>query len=156
MTTSPSPFILPVPHLHQPAPGECLPACAAMVLTYLGVRVNYRQLLRLLQTQVGYGTPFSNIQTLTKMKVKITYKQGRLDDLWRFLQAGNPVLTPVQTRELPHWVEDVPHAVVVVGMDNQVVYINDPAFPNAPVSVPHGDFDLAWLEHNEYYAVLAP
>jgi ABC-type bacteriocin/lantibiotic exporter with double-glycine peptidase domain len=156
MATPSSSLILPVPHLQQPASGECLPACAAMALTYVGIRVNYRQLLRLLQTQVGYGTPFSNIRTLTKLKVSVTYKQGQLADIRRYLQADAPVLVPVQTRELPHWVEDTPHAVVVVGMDAQRVYINDPGFPNAPIAVSHGDFDLAWLEHNEYYAVLAP
>lgn len=133
MTIPSSPLILRVPHLQQPAAGECLPVCAAMVLTYLGMRVNYRQLVRLLQTQVGYGTPFSNIRALTKLKVTVTYRQGQLDDIRRFLQAGAPVLVPVQTRELPHWDEDTPHAVVVVGMDAQTIYINDPAFLMRPL-----------------------
>lgn len=116
MTIPSSPLILRAPHLQQPAPGECLPACAAMVLTYLGIRVNYRQLLRLLQTQAGYGTPFSNIRSLAKLNVTVTYKQGQLPDLQRLLQAGAPILVPVQTRELPHWFEDTSHAVVVVGI----------------------------------------
>ncbi len=34
------------------------------------------------------------------------------------------------------------------------VYLNDPARPNAPIEVSHGDFDLAWLEQDEFYAAL--
>jgi len=127
-----------------------------MVLLYLGKRINYHQLVRLLQTRPGYGTPFSNVRILTNLQITVIYKQGRLIDLLSILQAGKPIITPVQTSELPHWMTDAAHAVVVVGMDDKMVYINDPAFPNAPIPVPHGDFDLAWLTHDEYYAVLAP
>ncbi|MEZ4658588.1 MAG: C39 family peptidase [Caldilineaceae bacterium] len=151
-----TPIILPVPHLEQPAAGECLPACVAMALAYRGIRVNYRQLLRLLQTQSDFGTPFSNVRFLQSPNLSVIHEQGGFADLLRFLRSNRPVIVPVQTREFPHWSEDASHAVVVVGMDAQMVYINDPGFPNAPIAVPHGDFDLAWLEHDEYYAVLAP
>jgi predicted double-glycine peptidase len=70
--------------------------------------------------------------------------------------TGWPVIVPLRTGELPHWSENIDHAVVVVGMDEHSVYLNDPAFATAPIQVPHGDFDLAWLEREEYYAVLAP
>ena len=52
------------------------------------------------------------------------------------------------------WNESTLHAVVVVGMDDQHVYLNDPGFPEAPVKVSHGDFGLAWLERDEFYAAL--
>jgi hypothetical protein len=73
-----------------------------------------------------------------------------------FLSNGWPVITPVKTRELPYWDEDTDNAVVVVGMDAQFVYLNDPALETAPIQVSQGDFGLAWLEHDEMYAVLAP
>ena len=41
-------------------------------------------------------------------------------------------------------------------MNEEEIYINDPAFARAPIAITHGDFDLAWLERDEYYAVLAP
>lgn len=148
--------LLPVIHVRQHHQSDCLTACAYMTLQYLGATPNYRRLLKVLQTNVEMGTPFSNITKLETMRITVVYQRGNLTQLYTFLQNGWPLLVPVETRELPYWFEDTSHAVVVVGMDNQVVYINDPAFPNAPVSVPHGDFDLAWLEHNEYYAVLAP
>ncbi len=127
-----------------------------MALQYLGSTPNYRRLLKVLQTNVEMGTPFSNITKLEAMRITVVYQRGNLSQLYTFLQNGWPVLAPVETKELRYWSEDTSHAVVVVGMDTQSVYINDPGFPNAPIVVPHGDFDLAWLEHNEYYAVLAP
>ncbi len=154
MLATPASPILPVPHLYQPVTGECLPACAAMVLSYLGIRVNYRRILSILQTQPG--TPFSKIRQLAQLKVTIYYNRGSLKDIQHFISIGQPVLVPVQTGELPHWTENTAHAVVVVGMDEDSVYINDPAAATAPIQVPRGDFDLAWLEHDEYDAVLAP
>jgi hypothetical protein len=39
-------------------------------------------------------------------------------------------------------------------MNDANVYLNDPAFVQAPMQVSIGDFDLAWLEHDEKYAVI--
>lgn len=61
------------------------------------------------------------------------------------------------TEELPYWQQmSVRHVVVVVGMDNEHVYLNDPEFTHAPIGVTIGDFDLAWLQREEYYGVLTP
>ena len=51
---------------------------------------------------------------------------------------------------------DRDHAVVVVGMEGNEVLINDPAFPIPAIRVSIGDFDLAWFEGMERYAVLVP
>ena len=39
-------------------------------------------------------------------------------------------------------------------MSKQHIYVNDPAFPSGPLTVDRGEFDLAWLEWDEKYAVL--
>jgi len=36
------------------------------------------------------------------------------------------------------------HDVVVVGFDENVVLVNDPAFPDAPKEVPQEEFLAAW------------
>ncbi|MEM7538304.1 MAG: hypothetical protein AAF639_39415 [Chloroflexota bacterium] len=57
---------------------------------------------------------------------------------------------------MPHWNGvDLWHAVVVVGISQTHVYVNDPDEVNAPTPIPIGDFDLAWLAQNERYAVLS-
>ena len=71
--------LLSVPHQSQQSDGDCLAACAAMVLAHLGHAIDYPQL-----------------------------------------------------------------------------YINAPAHPEAPVTVPRGDFELAWLERDYFYALITP
>lgn len=143
--------VLPVPHIQQRQRGECLAACAEMVLTYLGFSVAYEHLLKLLEITSRIGTPAYNIRKLEKLHVSVIYQQGSLADLHRHLLHEQPCIAFVKTQELPYWREAVDHAVVVVGMDDQSVYLNDPALTEAPLQVSCGDFDLAWLERDEFY-----
>ena len=41
--------LLSVPHQHQQSDGDCLAACATMILAHLGHAIDYPQLLRLLK-----------------------------------------------------------------------------------------------------------
>lgn len=149
--------LLQVPHIQQKEAGECLDACAAMVCAYLGIRVNYRRLVRTLRIQTGVGAPLSHIEKLNGRQIKgLFQRNGTLKKLYQLLESGWPTIVGVQTREFPHWNHRPSrHAVVVIGMDSQCVYINDPEMPDAPTPVSIGDFDLAWFEQNECYAVLS-
>ena len=147
-----SPIILPVPHLPQPYPGECLAACSAMSLTYLGIPVSYKSLLNLLQIKRGFGTASSNIRALKQLGVTVVYEQGTFDELYHHLNNNHPCIAFVEAGELPYWHEASSHAVLVVGLETEFVYLNDPAVAVAPIRVPWGDFDLACLEHDEFYA----
>ena len=145
--------ILPIQHILQKTQADCLAACAAMILTHLNKPVPYNQLLALLNIQ-WFGAPFNNILNLEKAGVRVLCRQGSLDALEKHLANGEPVITAVFTGELPYTDEATNHAVVVVSLDAHYVYINDPAIIQAPVPVPKGDFDLARLERNEWYAVI--
>ncbi|MCB0111712.1 MAG: C39 family peptidase [Caldilineaceae bacterium] len=95
----------------------------------------------------GLGTPFSQIQHLHPLGVTVIYQEfGTLPEIYDLLCHGWPCIVGVQTQELPHWNKvNTQHAVVVVGMDQDHVYLNDPEFPAVPIQTPLGDFDLAWL-----------
>lgn len=150
-----SSVILPVPHVPQRQLGECLAACAAMLLLYLGLSVNYDRLLKLLQIWPDAGgVPAPNIRELERLGVTVIYKQGTLEELEDHLLNNRPCLALVQTGELPYWDEDTLHAVVVIGLDENTVHLNDPSFLTAPIQVSRGDFDLAWLARDEMYATL--
>ncbi len=125
-----------------------------MVLDYIGKPVNYDRLLRLLRIDSEYGTPASNASNLTELGVEVLYGRGTLEDIRGHLAADRPSIAFVNTGELPYWDEATGHAVVVVGLDDEKVYLNDPAFNSAPQIISHGDFLLAWLEADEYYAVI--
>lgn len=111
------PVVLSLPHLQQRERGDCLAACAAMVLAHIGIKVPYRRLLTLLQIKRGFGTPFYSIQRLKRLGVNIVYQQGTLNQLHARLTNHNPCIVPVKTAELPYWTADTDHAVVVVGMN---------------------------------------
>ena|SRR5688572_27008872 len=149
-------ILLPVPHIVQRQRGECLAACAQMALRYMGYPVDYGRLLKLLRIKSGMGTLASNIRHLETLKLNIIFQQGSFDQLQDHLQQNHPCITFIYTGELSYWLEGVNHAVVVVGLDDQNIYVNDPAFPTGPLEVNRGEFDLAWLEWDEQYAVLMP
>lgn len=149
--------LLSVSHQPQQNDGDCLAACAAMVLTYVNRSFDYTHLLHLLDIQ-PYGAPAGNIRRLTSENLNITYSQTDLAGLEAILHQGHPVIVFVRTGELPYWTYSTNHALVVVGYDETQIYVNDPdrSKIEAPISVPRGDFELAWLERDYYYAVITP
>jgi uncharacterized protein YvpB len=70
------------------------------------------------------------------------------------LQQGHPVIVFVCTDELPYWTYSTDHALVVVGYDEDQLYVHDPHRSEAAVAVARGDFELAWLERDYYYALI--
>ncbi len=138
-------FLLAVPHRTQIAEGDCLAACATMVLEYLHIALDDKQISRLLRI-MPYGAPLSNLRNLEEIGLIVIYEQGSPEILAAQLAAGHPCITPVRTSELSYWPEDTHHAVVVVGIDAKQIYVNDPAFAVAPIAIPRSEFELAWLE----------
>lgn len=134
----PSAVRLLVPHVQQRAHGECLAACVAMCLGFLNRPVHYDRLLKLLEIQAAVGTQFSNICKLQQLRIAVNYRTyGTLEELYTFLSHGWPCITSVQTKELPYWNSvNVYHVVVVAGMDQDHVYLNDPDLPDGPIPVP--------------------
>ena len=144
---------LAIPHHLQRSDGDCLAACAAMVLNHLSMSISYDRLLRLLDVK-PYGTPGSHLKNLTDLGVQVRYARGTLQELFEHLAAGQPCIVRVRTDQLPYWTYVTDHAVVVVGFNDQVVYINDPAFEQAPQRVSHVEFELAWMEFDYRYALI--
>lgn len=146
---------LEVSHIRQKSESDCLAACAAMLLAYVGFRIEYQRLLRLLEIS-EIGAPHSRIQRLLAIHKDVTliYKQGTLDELLHFLEDGHPVIIFVDTAELPYWSLETGHAVVVVGYAEGIFYVNDPAFEAAPQSVSSEDLALAWDGYDHFLAVV--
>ena len=53
---------LPISHQKQRHRSDCLAACAAMVLNYLGRPVRYARLMKLLDIRPDLDAPASNIK----------------------------------------------------------------------------------------------
>jgi ABC-type bacteriocin/lantibiotic exporter with double-glycine peptidase domain len=144
-----------VPHLLQRDDGDCLAACAAMVLAYLDRAMDYAALLSLLKIR-PHGAPAGNIRLLASLNLNVVYSKTDMVGLEAMLQQSHPVIVFVRTGELPYWTYSTDHAVLVVGYDEGQLYVNDPHCSEAPIAVPRGDFELAWLKHDYRYALITP
>lgn len=145
--------LLPVPHVQQRESADCLAACAAMVLAYLGIRISYTRLVQMLGIG-AYGTPGRNLLRLAALRVRVNYGPSSFTELTEHLKDENPCIALVRTSELPYWSYATDHAVVVIGLDDESLYVNDPHFDKAPQRVSIGDFMLAWLEFDYRAAVI--
>jgi ABC-type bacteriocin/lantibiotic exporter with double-glycine peptidase domain len=144
--------LLPVPHYRQHEPGECLAACSAMALEYLNLPVDYSKLVAQLKIIRKAGAPFRNLRSLESLGVKVIIDHGELDTLHACLERGLPPITLVDTAQLSYWHEPTAHAVVVVGVEGDLIHLNDPAFHDAPKIIPIREFELAWIDLDQFYA----
>ncbi len=145
--------LLPVPHCQQHKPGECLAACAKMALDYLSVPSDYEALVKLLRIE-EYGGVFSDLQKLDSLGVAVLVEHGEIETLRSHLENGLPPIALVNTNELSYWDEATGHAVVVVGLEVEMIYLNDPAFPDAPKRISADEFLLAWIDADQFYALV--
>ncbi|MFQ5420269.1 MAG: peptidase C39 family protein [Anaerolineae bacterium] len=146
-------ILLPVPHQRQRQEADCLAACAAMAFAYLGLSVPYDQLLKLLKIR-SFGAAGQNLKYLAALDVQVIYREGSLDELKGHLLNGRPCITLVRTADLPHWSYSTDHALLVVGFDDQTIYVNDPAFETSPLALPVSDFELAWMFFDYRYGMV--
>jgi uncharacterized protein YvpB len=127
-----------------------------MVLDYFDHPIAYSRLISLLGAH-DFGTPAENIVRLEDLDigVKVSLPHTDVHGLHRHLDADRPVIAFVNTGDLPYWSEATDHAVVVVGMDDDVFYVNDPYFDQAPQHISRIHFELAWLRFDNLCAVIA-
>ena len=147
--------LLSVPHRCQGQRADCLPACVTMVLDHLDCPIPYSRLLPLLGTR-DFGTPAENILRLEDLGigVEVTLAHTDVEGLCGHLEAGRPVIAFVNTADLPYWSEVTDHTLVVVGVEDDVFYVNDPYFDQAPQYVSRTHFELAWLRFDNLCAVI--
>ncbi|MEJ5311908.1 MAG: C39 family peptidase [Anaerolineae bacterium] len=147
--------LLPVPHRTEAFTGGCLPACCEMALAYCGILETQATIASQIGHVAGAGTPARNIVRLATFGVKVLWHEsGNIEDLRQVLVDHAIPVVFLRTGELPYWDCDTPHVVIVVGIAAETVYVNDPAFPQAPISVPLGDFQLAWDEFAGQWATV--
>jgi ABC-type bacteriocin/lantibiotic exporter with double-glycine peptidase domain len=145
---------LPVPHRLQLADGYCLPACVEMVLAYWGIEKEQAELAKQLQMIPDAGTPANRIRLLASNTIEVFYGHGELADLQAALNQNTPPIALVYTSELPYWDQAAAHAVVVLQIDEKTAVANDPAMTETAIRVPLGDFELAWDEMANLYALI--
>jgi ABC-type bacteriocin/lantibiotic exporter with double-glycine peptidase domain len=146
--------MLLIPYAAQTDDGACLPACAQMVLGYLGQPVSQARLVRLFGTN-EVGTPFSRLRLLAQLKMKVEVRtDGILTDLRTALHEELPVIVAIHAGWLPDTPVTSQHAVVVIGIADDGVYVLDPARDDHPILLSEHAFLAAWIEMDCVFAVL--
>ena len=84
----------------------------------------------------AHGISTNPLSWFVDLNVHVRYAQGTMDELYSYLTSGKPCIVLIRTDQLPYWTYATDHAVLVVGFDEQAVYVNDPAFEHAPQRVP--------------------
>lgn len=148
-------FSLNAPLLAQRNHADCLPICVEMVLAYYGKQVDSDWLRQVLEA-TPIGTPGFKVLNPAAHNFHVTYAPATDERvLLQSLADGTPPIALVQTNNLSYWTIETAHAVVVTGMDDESVFINDPAFPVRQI-VARNEFMLAWSDFDYLYAVIRP
>src|SRR4051794_37652576 len=93
--------LLAVSHWKQRRQADCLVACAAMILEYLQVPVNYDRLTRLLRT-MPIGTFFRNLRYLEAgLGLSVTVGYGNLQVLEAHLEPVDHSDSAIKRHHLP-------------------------------------------------------
>ncbi len=145
-----------IKHWPQRHEADCLVACAAMVLSYLGIQRDYRYLINLLET-MAVGTPFSNLRKLrSALGVHVTIdRDSSVSTFEAVLDSGLPIIVAVDSDVSAIWPYYHHHAVVVVGYNDVAVFINNPAAGDAPQEVEMDTFLWAWSRRDYEYAIIS-
>ena len=146
-------ILLPVLHRQQRAEADCLPICTQMVLDYWGIVVSYTRLRKVLGTR-QFGTPFRAIQQIEQFGVAVEIAHLSLAEIAPHLRAGRPVIAGVHTAQLGYWSEAVDHVVVMIGIDEEQVYVHDPSLAHGEQGIPRMEFDLAQIDFDNLCAVV--
>ncbi len=135
---------IPVPHLQQELDYSCVPACVRMVLAFYGLQVSESQLRALFKTRPG-GTSAANVLLrLPELGYTASVYTASFFEMARLVGEGMPCIVQVWTEHLSYWREIWMHDLVVVGVEGDTVFVNDPAFPGAPKTVAKSEFERAW------------
>ncbi|MDM8529616.1 cysteine peptidase family C39 domain-containing protein [Anaerolineales bacterium HSG25] len=145
--------LLTIEHARQEESAGCLAACTQMVLNYIGTAISQMELNRLFDL-TKMGVPYSRLKRLTKYDVEAMLKEGDLSDLQQLINQNVPPILFLRTGELSYWQDDTQHAVVMSGYEDDILLLNDPAFPSAPQRVLADELMLAWDEFDNVYAQL--
>lgn len=124
-----------------------------MVLDYLGRRQSRESLNELLGAR-WFGTPAANILRLQQLGLKVTLDEIPRPLIADYLKRLQPVIAFIHTADLAYWPVDTDHAVVVIGMDETSVYLNDPYYAEKTRQVSHAAFELSQLRFNHLCAVV--
>jgi len=152
---SPKQF-LKIPHYKQELNNSCLPACIRMVLSFFNITKSEQDIRRLVKIKPAGVNPL-NLIHLKNWDIEVNISFSNFDILEDIITQKKPSIALLWTGELDYWDSekyfDYLHAVVVIGIDNENILVNDPAFSKYPQHFPVNNFLEAW-SYSQYMLIL--
>ena len=150
--------LLNIPNVEQPNNYTSGPTSLQAVLAYYGTNVNLDQLINTTNTTLENGTIPDNIAQAARQNGFNAQIQENmtLQDLQQNINNGTPVIIYCQawrsntTNLNENWSNDTMdgHYMVVIGIDNQNVYFEDPAILGSRGYITDQEFLDRW--HDQY------
>jgi ABC-type bacteriocin/lantibiotic exporter with double-glycine peptidase domain len=126
-----------------------------MVLAYWGQQKSEAELATLLGT-TPLGTPAGRLVRLQQFGFQVSYAPLTFSLLQAEIDQNRPVILLVRTIFLDYWDVDTAHAVLLVGYNEQQVWLHDPAFAEAPQIASHDGLLAAWGEFDYLAGIITP
>ena len=139
-------------HFKQEDEVSCVPTSLAMVLSVYDKEVSQSEL----KNSMGITESGTQVEVVWEKlpfeRWQLQYNQRfgcSLEDLENELAKGVPPIVFIISSFLPHSEKDFLHAVVVVGIDKESVYINDSLLEeSSPFKMARSAFQAAWQWYN--------
>ena len=149
--------ILNVPYVNQPSNFTSGPTSLQAVLAYYGSNTSLDELINMTNSTQANGTlPGDIVQTASNLGFNAAIKENMsLEDLQMYVIQGTPVIVDAQAwknnaTDNQNWTDDQnnSHYMVVIGIDNSNVYLEDPAILGSRGYIPNQEFLDRW--HDTY------
>ncbi len=132
--------ILNVPFVHQ-RPWYCSEASASMVLEYYGYEISQDEI-----HEMEYES-FEVMLPLLQEYENCNYASLRVEDLRKEIDEGDPVMIRIL-------LEEYYHTIVVVGYDENYLYVHDPAYLNGENRKTDPEVLLDYWKPTEFAAIV--
>ena len=156
LTTLPAGLLSSVPDVRQSTTYSCGAAALQAVLSYYGIDKRERALMEMLKTTEENGTSPENIVRVAKElglqadpRENVTY-----ESLIKAYREGVPVICAIQAwtdapPEKRSWAADWEdgHYVIIIGGDEQFVYVEDPSLLGTRGIIPKQEFLDRWHDY---------
>lgn len=145
-----------VPDVRQSTPYSCGAAALQAILHFNGIEAREDELMKELRTTSAQGThPESILRVARERGLRAELREGLgLEDLRASLQRGVPVIADIQawTNGKPagfSWKDDWEdgHYVIVLGMDSNHIYVEDPSLLGCRGTIPRQEFLERWHDY---------
>ena len=135
-------------HYRQQDKAACIPASLRMVISHfdetLAEALSEADLMRLLGTS-STGSLLEHLPHLSQLGFEASSEESSLTELALFLHLfQTPVIAVLYAGYVEYLQSDSLHAVVIVGIDEEKVYLNDPLRETRPIVLSIDQFNRAW------------